>query len=481
MSLSELTRMTAVEAVRRLKAREVSPAELIDAALARIAAVEPQVNALPTLCPERARASAVALPRRGDADPAAPGWLAGLPVAIKDLLNVAGVRSTQGSPIFADHVPSRSDIVVETLERRGASVLAKSNTPEFGAGANTFNPVFGKTRNPWNTSLTCSGSSGGSAVALATGEIWLASGSDLGGSLRTPASFCSVVGLRPSPGRVARGPNLNMQDDLAIEGPMARNVADVALMLDAMSGPHPEDPLSVPPPARPFQDAVARPRRPVRIAYSPDLGFLPVHPEVAAVAERAARRFEAMGIPVDLAAPDLRDAQEIFQTLRALFFVTDKAELLRTHRAQLKPDVVWNIEKGMQLDCDTIGRAIRARSALLGRIGRFFQVYDLLLTPTVIVPPFDVDIISVRKVGDVAFDNYIDWVTMTYAISLTRCAALSLPAGFLADGRPVGLQMVGRPYGEADLLSGAALLEEALGLQDRVPIDPRTGPALPPS
>ncbi|MGE0716177.1 MAG: amidase [Alphaproteobacteria bacterium] len=475
MALSELTRMTAVEAVRRLKAREVSPAELIDAALARMAEVEPAVNALPTLCAERARAAAVALAHTGDPD--APGWLAGLPVAIKDLLNVAGVRSTQGSPIFADHVPQRSDIVVETLERCGGVVLAKSNTPEFGAGANTFNPVFGKTRNPWNTSLTCGGSSGGAAVALATGEIWLASGSDLGGSLRTPASFCSVVGMRPSPGRVARGPNPNMQDDLAIEGPMARNVADVALMLDAMTGRHPEDPLSIPAPARPFQEAVARPRRPARVAWSRDLGFLPVHPEVAAVAERAARRFEALGIPVDEVTPDFSDAREIFQTLRALFFVTDKAELLRTRRDQLKPDVVWNIEKGMKLDCDAVGRAIRARSALLGRLARFFAVYDILLTPTVIVPPFDVEMIYVRKVGGVEFDNYVDWFSMTYALSLTRAPSLSLPAGFLADGRPVGLQMLARPYDEAGLLSAAALAEAAIG-GGGVPIDPRPGPVL---
>lgn len=480
MPLSELTRMTAVEAVRRLKARELQPADLIDAAMARMDEVEPAVNALPTRCPERARKAAVDLARRGG-DTDSPGWLAGLPVAIKDLLPVAGVRSTQGSPIFADHVPDRSDIVVETLERRGAVVLAKANTPEFGAGANTFNPVFGKTRNPWNTSLTCGGSSGGSAVALATGEIWLASGSDLGGSLRIPASFCGIVGMRPSPGRVARGPNYNQADDLAIEGPMARNVADVALMLDAMAGEAAEDPMSLPLPARPFQDAVRNPVRPVRIAYSPDLGFLPVHPEVAAVAEAAARQFEAMGIPVDRAAPDLSDAREIFQTLRAAFFVVDKAELLRTRRDQLKPDVIWNIEKGMTLDADTIGKAVRARSALLQRVGRFFQTYDLVLTPAVIVPPFDVDTISVRKVGDVEFDNYIDWLSMTYAFSLTRCASLSLPAGFLADGRPVGLQMVARANGEAGLLSAAALLEEALGLAARVPIDPRTGPALPPS
>ena len=479
MPLTDLTRMSAVEAVGRLRRREISPAELIEAALARIAEVEPHVNALPTRCPERARAWAAALDRKANVDRDAPGWLAGLPVAVKDLLDVQGVRSTQGSPIFADRIPERSDICVEMLERRGGVVLAKSNTPEFGAGANTFNPVFGKTRNPWNTSLTCSGSSGGSAVALATGEVWLATGSDLGGSLRTPASFCSVVGLRPSPGRVAHGPTANMSDDLAVDGPMARTVADVALMLDAMAGPHPRDPMSMPP-ADSFQAAAASFRRPARVAWSADLGFMPLHPEVATVAERAARRFESIGVPVDAAAPDLTDSIEIFQTLRALFFVTDKAPLLAAHRDKLKPDVIWNIEKGMRLDADAIGKAVRARAALLERVGRFFQVYDVLITPTVIVPPFDVDTISVRKVGTVEFDNYIDWVAMTYAITLTRCPALSLPAGFLADGRPVGIQMVGRPNGEAGLLAAAAVLEEALGLRTGEPIDPRPGPVLPP-
>jgi amidase len=279
--------------------------------MARMDEVEPAVNALPTRCPERARAAAVELARRGgDAD--APGWLAGLPVAIRPAAG-GGVRSTQGSPIFADHVPDRSDIVVETLERNGAVVLAKSNTPEFGAGANTFNPVFGKTRNPWNTSLTCGGSSGGSAVALATGEVWLASGSDLGGSLRIPASFCGVVGMRPSPGRVARGPSLNQNDDLAIEGPMARNVADVALMLDAMAGAAAEDPISLPLPARLFQDAVRNPVRPIRrlVARS----RLPAGPPGSGGRGRARRApLRGDGHPGRSGDARLSDAQEIFQT-----------------------------------------------------------------------------------------------------------------------------------------------------------------------
>src|SRR5579864_8382831 len=228
----DLIRMTAREAVALLERRTVSPLELIDAALARIESVEGAVNALPVRCPERARDHARRLMREG---PPADrrGWVAGLPIAIKDSMDVAGVRSTKGSPIFANRVPDRSDLQVERLESRGGIVLARSNVPEFAAGANTFNEVFGKTRNPWNTAKTCGGSSGGSAVALATGEVWLANGSDLGGSLRIPASFCSVVGLRPSPGLVPHGPKENAFDGLAVSGPMARDIGDLALMLDA--------------------------------------------------------------------------------------------------------------------------------------------------------------------------------------------------------------------------------------------------------
>src|SRR6185437_6553033 len=241
----ELIRLTAREAVARLRKKEITPLELIDAAASRIEKVEPAVNALPTLCLERGREHARRLMRgegceaRGD-----PGWLAGLPVAIKDLADVAEVKTTYGSPLFTDHVPAKSHPLVERIERKGGIVIAKSKTPEFGAGGNTFNEVFGKTRNPWNTALTCGGSTGGGAVALATGEVWLAHGSDHGGSLRKPATYCSVVGLRPSPGRVTRGTPDNLFSPLAVQGPMARNVPDLALFLDTMAGLCPHDPLT---------------------------------------------------------------------------------------------------------------------------------------------------------------------------------------------------------------------------------------------
>jgi amidase len=467
-----LIRRTALEVVELLRKGEVTPLELIDASLARIRAVDPAVNALPTMCVEHARDHAR---RMGGSkvERGAPGWLGGLPIAIKDLMNVAGVRSTSGSPIFADFVPETSDIQVETLERRGGIVVARSNTSEFGAGANTFNEVFGKTRNPWNTALTCGGSSGGSAVALATGMVWLANGSDLGGSLRIPASYCSVVGMRPSPGWVAHGPAHNAFDTLAVSGPMARNVPDLALMLDAMAGFDPRDPLSRPPPRRSFLERARRPGKPKKAGFSANLGFLPVDPEVHGIAEAAARKLGEAGAAVETAAPDFSGARDIFRVLRAQRYVTSLGPLYAEHRPRLKPEIVANIEAGLHLTTEEIGRAIREREALYQRVVKFFESYDLLMTPTVIVPPFDVDQRYVEGIDEHRFETYWDWLGLTYAVTLTGCPALSLPCGFTQGGLPVGLQMVGRPYGDGELLGYAALLEQALGLAGKTPIDPQ--------
>jgi amidase len=468
---SELTRLSACEAVARLNAGEVSPLEMIDAALARIAEVDPTVNALPTLCADRARAHALRIMEGGPPEDGGP-WLAGLPIAVKDLVDVAGVRTTKGSPIYADHVPERSDVMVEILEARGGIVIAKSNTPEFGAGSNTFNEVFGKTRNPWNRTRSAGGSSGGAAAALATGQVWLATGSDFGGSLRNPASFCSVVGFRPSPGRVARGPRTHPFGGFSIEGPMARSVADAAMMFDAQVGHHPLDPISIPAPAVPFSAALEAPVAPRRVAFSRDLGIVPVAAEVGDICAAAAKRFEDLGADVTHACPDLHDAVEVFRVLRAAQFVSNFAPLLERHRDKLKPEMVWNIEEGLKLTADEISRAERARAALYGRVAAFFDDYDLLLCPAAIVPPFDIECRYVTEVEGHRFENYVDWMAICFSITLTACPAISVPSGFTGDGLPVGLQMVGRPRGEAALLGAAYLFEQAAGIADRTPIDP---------
>jgi amidase len=465
--MDDIIRMSARELLGRLAAGELSHAEVVDALEARIAATDGALNALPTLCLERARGHAAALAAR-PAD--ARGALGGLPVAIKDLAEVEGVRTTFGSPIFADHVPARSAHVVERIEAHGGIVYAKSNTPEFGAGASTFNPVFGRTANPWNVTRSPAGSSGGSAAALASGMAWLAHGSDMGGSLRNPASFCGVVGLRPAPGRVPRGPSADPFEVLSVDGPMARNVGDLGLLLDAMAGPDPREPHAQPDNAG-FRAAAEAPRVPPRVAFSRDLGITPVEPEVAAICETAARRLEALGARVEEAAPDLSGALETFQTLRGVAFATGLGPLLAGHRDALKPDVVWNIERGLAVTGEELARANAARARMVAETARFFESHDLLLCPATIVPPFPVEARTVQRCAGVAFETYIDWLAIVAAITLTSAPALSLPCGFTAEGLPVGLQMVGPLRGEARLLSHAAALEAELAL-DLGPIDP---------
>src|ERR1700721_4362031 len=299
-----LIRSTACAIVDQLNSGEVRPLDLVDALENRIAEIDGKTNALPILCFDRARAQAKALMQKPAGE---RGLLAGLPVPIKDLTNVGGVLTTQGSPIYKDPLPASSDIVVEQIEANGGVVYAKSNTPEFGAGAHTFNEVFGATRNPWDTSRSASGSSGGAAVALATGMAWLAPGPDMGGSLRNPASFCGIVGLRPSIGRVAHTPTFKIDRNLTVHGPMARNVEDLALLLDAMSGEHPADPLSMPRLPNSFRSAARSGNKPKRVAYSPDLGITPVDPEVAAITRKAAARFAEAGALVEDGNPDRPD------------------------------------------------------------------------------------------------------------------------------------------------------------------------------
>ncbi len=438
-----LVRATACAIVDKLNSGDITPLDLLDVLERRIADVDGQVNALPTLCFDRARSHAKELMKK---PVGGRGLLAGMPLPIKDLTAVEGVRTTQGSPIFKDTISARSDIVVERLESNGALIYAKSNTPEFGAGANTFNEVFGATRNPWDLSRSAAGSSGGAAVALATGMAWLAHGSDMGGSLRNPASFCGIVGMRPSIGRVAHTPIAAIDRNLSVQGPMARNVEDLALLLDAMSGEHPADPLSLPSLPASFLSAARSGKGPKRIAYSPDLGITPVDPEVAAITRKAAARFTEAGAIVEEAHPDLREAHECFHVLRAFDFAISKAALLRSKRELLKPEVIWNIEEGLKLTVEQLERAEAQRVAMTA---------------------------YVAECAGKKFDNYVEWLGIVYAITLVCCPALSLPCGFTSSGLPVGLQMVAPPRGEAQLLAGARLLEDVLGVRGTTPIDPR--------
>ena len=464
---NELIKLSAREVHRLLRGKDVSPLQLLDALEERIAEVDQAVNAVPTLCFDRARERA-----RSRDFSTLP--LAGIPVAIKDLIAVAGVRTTWGSMIYRDHVPKTSDLLVERIEAAGGIVYAKTNTPEFGAGANTFNDVFGFTRNPWNTALSAAGSSGGSAVALATGMAWLATGSDLGGSLRNPASFCAVAGLRPSQGRVASDPGNLAFNHMAADGPMARNVADVALLLDVMAGYDARDPMSLDDPAISFEENALKRQVPPRIAFSADLGVTPVDPEVAQICEGAAMRFSELGAIVEHDHPDFSGLQEVFQVHRAMSYAASFGPLLEANRSIFKPEIVWNVEKGLALTADEIMAAMVTRSQIYERAQRFFAQTDLILTPATVVPPYPVEQRYVERLGNHEFSNYIEWCSIAYAFTVIGAPALSIPCGFTQSGLPVGLQIVAAPRQEARLLSAALAFEELAGICTQLPIDPRS-------
>ena len=472
MSTEELFRLSACEVVNRLSVGDITPFELLDASEARIAETDSVLNALPTLCFDRARERAQQFSTTANITKR-PGFLHGLPIAVKDLSDVAGVRTTYGSMAFSDHIPKYSDYMVELLEANGALIVAKSNTPEFGAGSQTFNEVFGTTKNPWNTSLTPGGSSGGSAAALAAGQVWLATGSDHGGSIRIPGSFTSTTGIRPGPGVVPHGPLRLPFNTLAVNGPMARNVADVALMLDAMSGLDSRDPLSRPAPAISYSASVAAMRAPQRIAFSADLGLGPVDSEVRRLCTEGAQRFADAGAIVEEDCIDFHDAVAIFEVLRAMYFSSDRAHFLEQHRDKFKPDLVWNIEQGLTLDAERIAWAERARGDLYRRAAEFFETYDLLLCPAVVAPPFDHRTRYLKEVDGEKFQHYFGWLVMAFAITLTACPSMSVPTAFTSDDRPIGLQMVAPIGHEAALLSAAAVFESLSDIKDRVPLDPR--------
>lgn len=470
--MHEFIKWTATEAVAHLKRGEVSPLELIDAAEARIAETNPQINAMVTLCFDRARAHARRL-MQGKAGTVAPGFLHGLPIAVKDNSDVEGVRCTSGSRVHEHRIAPDSDPAIRRLEAHGAVIIGKTNLPEFAAGGNTFNDVFGATLNPWDTRMSASGSSGGSAAALAAGQVWLATGSDFGGSIRTPASFCSVSGLRPSPGMVAR---LQKQpfNALAVEGPMARTVADVALMFDAEAGFDARDPLSPRDPLPSFALCAARPEKPLRVAVSADLGIAPVvDREVRAAIAAVAGKLSADGVVVEDAHPDLNDAGQNFLTLRGALFLTRIAPLLEKYRDVLKPEVVQNAEFGLSLKLTDVVAAEVVQGEIIRRSAAFFENYDVLICPATLCPPFDVTWRYPESWDGVAFDGYMGWLVLTYAVTMMACPVMAMPGGFTKGGLPIGLQVIGKPRGEAPLLAHAAWLEQLLGYATATPIDPR--------
>ena len=451
-----------------LDSGEVSSRELLAAHFRRIEEVNPELNAIVTLTPEIAYQRALAADdaqARGET----LGVLHGLPIAHKDITDTAGVLTTMGSPIYKDRVPEKDDLIVERIRNAGAIMVGKTNTPEFGAGSQTFNEVFGVTSNPYDTSKTCGGSSGGAAVALAARMLPIADGSDLGGSLRNPASFCNVVGFRPSGGRVPTVPTSNLWMPLATKGPMARTVSDVSLFMQAIAGPHQLAPNSNIESPEIFSGSLERNFAGTKVAWSPDLGGLPVDPAVRTALASVPDRLSNLGCEVVEKWPDLSDAPEIFQTLRAEMFAHSYASLLKTHRDQLKATVIWNAEKGLAMSMKDHGEACFKQAQMFAELQHFMADIDFLACPVTQVPPFSKEIEYPKEIEGIRFDTYIDWMRSCSDITTTTHPAISVPAGFTPEGLPVGLQIVGKSRDDRSVLELAYAFEQATGIGQRRP------------
>ena len=459
--------LTATEARRRIGAKQLSPVELMQSCIARIELVDHAVNAMVARDFERATAAAQAAEAavmHGDALPA----LHGLPVGIKDLDETAGLRTTWGSPIYRNHVPTQDAGMVARVRAVGGIVLGKTNTPEFGAGANTRNAVYGATGNPFDPTRSAAGSSGGSAVALACGMVPLASGSDMGGSLRNPAAFNGIVGFRPTPGLVPAEKRLHGWSPLSVVGPMARTVPDVCLLLSAMVSDDARDPLATTVHGRRVRDPAdfARPLpmdlAGVRAAFSPDLGFAPTERHIAGVFADKAALFRAGFACADDAAPDCAGADEAFEVLRALAFLSSHADRVRDRPDDVGPNVRANVAEGMRYTAADVARAFTLQTALYQRWQRFFADYDVLITPSITISPRPWTELFPAEIDGTPTRTYFHWLALAYAVTLVGHPAVSLPVGLDRHGLPFGLQIVGPRGGDAYVLGVAAALEATL-------------------
>lgn len=467
--MTDLCFTSAVELSRALRRREVSAREVLQAHLDRIDRVNPTVNAVVSLVPERAMAEAAAADDRLAAGEAV-GPLHGLPVAHKDVFETAGIRTTFGSPLFADHVPTTDDLVVERMRAAGAISIGKTNVPEFAAGSHTFNEVFGVTRNPYDLNRSAGGSSGGAAVALACGMHPIADGSDFGGSLRNPASFNNVVGFRPSPGRVPNWPAPIAWTQLDVKGPMGRTVADTALVLSAQAGPDSRSPIAIDEPGSVFAAPLDRDLAGLRVAWSADLaGTVPVDEPVADVVRAAARTFSELGCAVDEACPDFTGADEVFRTLRAWVFELRFGPVLDANPDALKESIRWNAAEGRKLSGHDIARAEALHTEIFHRVREFFGRYDILVLPVSQVAPFGIDLEYPTTIAGRPMENYLDWMRSAYYVSVTGSPALSVPAGFTPSGLPVGVQLVGPHRADLAVLQAGHAFEQATGAGSRLP------------
>ena len=458
--------LTAVDLAARIRAKQLSAREVMAAHLARIERVNPTVNAIVTLVAERAMADA-AKADEAQARGETLGPLHGLPVAHKDLVDTAGIRTTFGSRFFRDFVPGKDALIVTRIRDAGAITLGKTNTPEFGAGSQTFNEVFGATRNPYDLTKTVGGSSGGAACALTTGMVPIADGSDTGGSLRNPAAFCNVVGFRPSPGRVAR--DEGSWSPLSVSGPMARTVADAALFLSAIAGPDAGDPLSLPEDGALFRAPLDRDFKGVRVAWWKSLGGVPFEPGIVGVVNASRRVFEELGCVVEDAEPDFTGVDEAFPTLRHITYPGNYGKLAAERPEWVKDTIHWEIEQAQKTTGTDVGRAQARQTQMHAQIRHFFERYDHFVLPVTQVAPFAVTTPYPTQVAGVPMATYIDWMRACWYVTFMATPAISVPCGFTAAGLPVGLQIVGRHRDDWSVLQLAHAFERATGHGARRP------------
>ena len=464
-----IVNLTATEMVSGIRSKSFSARELMESHLEMIDLVNPKVNAIVTLHADLGIKGAD-LADKAVAKGDELGVLHGLPTAHKDLVLTKGIRTTFGSPLFANHIPDISSLIVERIQAAGAITIGKTNTPEFGAGSQTFNEVFGATLNPFDISKTCGGSSGGAAVALASRMLPIADGSDTGGSLRNPANFCNVVGFRPSPGRVPMYPSKVSWSPISVQGPMARTVQDCALMLAAISGPDRRVPISITDPGETFMNPLDREFKGTRIAWSRDLNGLPVDGRTTKVLESQKHVFSDIGCDVDDDEPDFKDADEVFLTWRGWGREINQGEYLRNNRDQLKDTMIWDIEQGVNLTGPQLGLAESKRTQLFQRMHEFMEKYEFLICPVSQRPPFDVAQKWITEINGVKMDNFISWMKSCYYITATGHPAISIPCGFTDEGLPVGVQIVGRYRDDFGVLQLAKAFEDRTRFCTNIPV-----------
>jgi amidase len=458
--MSDLVHRRAVDHAAMLRRREISAVELLDAHLARIDDVNPRLNAIVTHTPEVARDLAEAADARLRAGGAIP-LLTGIPIAHKDTHETEGIRTTFGSPVYRNFVPTRNALIVQRARDAGAVTVGKTNTPQHGAGSQTFNEVFGVTRNPWNPDYTPGGSSGGAAAAVASGMVPLADGSDFGASLRNPASFTNTVGFRPSPGRIPSWPTKDAWATHSVHGPIARTVEDVALFMAATAGPDPRIPISIEQPGSLFATPLHHDWNGVPLAWTDDLDVLPIDPRVTAALASARGALTDIGFAVSDAAPDLSGASEAFAVWRGFVYAREFGEAVRKDPGSYKDTIHWNVEYGRSLTVEDLARAVETRTRVRNRMLKFLDHHRFLALPASAVPPFPIEVEYPREIAGVPMDDYTSWFAVCSIISVLELPAISVPAGFTDDGLPVGLQIVGRHHADLDVLRAAFAFQQA--------------------